>query len=829
MSAERREAAAWTVRPIGDLVHCPARLREATFDLGPSGTVHEALVAAGVLAHPDEPGGEEAQEWIGRTDWAFATWLRADRALLACERVELVVDHVDTLGDVLVNGVRVASTANEFVPLRIPVRAFLRAGVNEIEIRLRGPVAAVLGLERRLGPRPVNGDWTPFPFLRKSACNFGWDWGPRVPTAGVGRIALEGWSGARIAELRPLVTRCDETSATVRVAAAIDRSAPGPWRLRCTLESPDGHIEEVVADVDEERSSVDVEIAVATPHRWWPRGHGDQPLYRLTAALERACGEVDRRSCRIGLRTVELERVPDEAGESFTIRVNGRPIWCRGANWIPVDLFPRDVPDARVEAWLDAAHEANLTMLRVWGGGIYEREAFYDRCDELGLLVWQDFMFACATYPEDEPYPALVEAEARHQVARLSSHPSVVLWCGGNEDILAWWSWGWRERLAEGQTWGRRYWLELLPRVVAELDPTRPYWPESPYSGSMEVHPNEPGRGDRHTWDAKLEAYRTIVPRFCSEFGQQSPPSTATLAERVPSELLGIGSEELARRQRAWGGDAFQYAPLLAERFPPVATLDEWILATQLLQARAYEIAIGWMRANAPRCMGALFWQWNDVWRGHSWSVWDIAGRPKPAWFAVRRACAPMHLSIRPGQADRAATLVLACAAGECGEPPVEAHVRLVDGTGRPIDERSVRLVGRGEWTSEAALPDAWFAETAGGAGTDRLVVADAGGLRTTHRFAHDRDARLPAPVVDVVARSDEVEVRAESLLVDLCLLAELGGAMRSRAVDGMVTLLPGETMRIPMRGEPIDARTARRALRTANDVGRGVEMQAGR
>lgn len=817
LQATRGESIAierWTVRPVGDLVACPAQLRERVFDLGPSGTVHEALIREGVIPHPDEPGGEDAQEWIGRTDWCFAAWIRVPHAAFRRRRLDLVLEHVDTLGDVRVNGVRVASVANEFVPHRIPSRAFLREGVNEIEIVLRGPVSAVEELERRLGTRPVNGDWTPFSFLRKSACNFGWDWGPRVPTVGIGLARIEAWSGARIHAVRPLVTRCDEAAATVEVHVDVERADDEPIAVRVEITAPNGRIIEAIAPCEGE--SAVVEVAIAAPERWWPRGHGEQPLYRVRTLLERACEALDEDVRRIGLRTVAIDTSEDDLGSRFTVVVNGVAVWCRGANWIPVDVFPRSASDERVRAWIDAACDANLNMLRVWGGGIYERAAFYDRCDERGVLVWQDFMFACATYPEDAPYPALIEAEARHQVARLASHPSVALWCGGNEDILAWWSWGWRERLAEGQGWGRRYWLELLPRIVAEVDPTRRYWPESPYSGSMDVHPNDPARGDRHTWDAKLEAYREIVPRFCSEFGHQSPPSIGTLAERVPNELLELGSEELAHRQRAWGGDAFQYAPLLAERFPTPASLDDWILAAQLLQARAYELAIGWWRANAPRCMGALFWQWNDVWRGHSWSVWDVAGRPKPAYFAVRRACAAVHLSFHPF--DGQLSVVCSSAAGEGAARPESVRLRAISGEGTTLDEIAIDLDKATPWRAVAALPDSWLDSFGPRAS---LLVADASGFRAAHRLRSDREDPLPAPCFSVTTREGGVSIRAETLLSELCVLPECAQVVDSRVDDGMLTLLPGEVADVRVTGRSMTADEARRAIRCANHVGR--------
>jgi beta-mannosidase len=800
----------WTVRPIGDAVECPSRVRDGTFELGAGGYVHDALVVAGVIPPIDAPGGEDAQHWVGRTDWCLSAWFRLREADLACGRVDLAFDWIDTLGDVLVNGVRVTATANEFVPVRVSARAFLVAGVNAIDVRLRGPVTAVEALERRYGPRPVNGDWTPFPFLRKCASNFGWDWGPKAASVGLGGARVECYDGGRIAEVRPLVVRCDEDTATVEVHVACEHVADG--EVRATLTAPDGSCVERTAPIGDDGTAC-LPLDVPRPERWWPRGMGGQPLYRLHVAAD-GCSRPEER--RIGLRRVALRTEPDAHGSRFAIEVNGAEVWCRGANWVPRTPLPRGTTAAadRLER---LAADANLNMLRVWGGGIYETDAFYGRCDELGILVWQDFMFACATYPEHAPYAELVEREARHQVARLSSHPSIVLWCGGNEDILAWWSWGWKERLRPGQSWGKGFWLDLLPRVTAELDPTRPYWAESPYSGSMEIHPNDPDHGDRHTWDAKIEAYRTIVPRFCSEFGHQSPPTISSLHDLIPPDGRAVGNAELATRQRAWGGDAFQYAPFLAERFREPRSLDEWAFAAQLLQARAYEIAILWMRANAPRCMGSLFWQLNDVWTGHSWSVLDANARPKPSYFAVARACAAEAIAILP--ADVAAPMVpgsvaIVRAATEKGlRRERRVRARLVDAGGQTLADRWIELSGESPWVARAALP-AELVSPRDRASSVLVVDMPDGDVtrRATWTYVHDRDFAFAPPAL-VARRLDasHVALSSRGLSRDVCI------DERCEPSLGFVTLLPGETLRVACRRDVAEGEIV---VRSAASVG---------
>jgi beta-mannosidase len=408
-------------------------------------------------------------------------------------------------------------------------------------------------------------------------------------------------------------------------------------------------------------------------------------------------GAKERIVRKIGLRTCELDTAADEHGSQFTFRVNGVVVPVTGANWSPASLVPCATRDDRtVERLIDLAAAANLNMLRVWGGGIYEHDCFYEHCDEIGMLVWQDFMFACATYPEDAPMMASVEREAQQQVERLASHPSIVLWCGGNEDVLAWQSWGFRERLAPGQSWGIGYWAELLPRICAELDPTRPYWVDSPWSGSLDVHANDPDHGDRHTWDLKLDGYRSMVPRFTSEFGHQGPANMQSLREALGDAALVIGSPALALRQRATGGDAPQYATFMEAAFRPARDFSEWHWQAQLLQARAMETAITWLRAHPERSSGSLFWQLNDVWTGHSWSIIDGKMRPKPAYHAVRRAAAPKLVTMQPvGVADASGACALRVVLVNDTVSRWNAHVivRRIDVHGKIIAQAQERMV----------------------------------------------------------------------------------------------------------------------------------------
>ena len=353
---------------------------------------------------------------------------------------------------------------------------------------------------------------------------------------------------------------------------------------------------------------------------------------------------------KIGLREVELDQSPDDIGAKWALKVNGREIWCKGANWIPDDVFlTRAGQSERLRARLEQACAMNMNTIRVWGGGIYESDEFYAICDELGLLVWQDFPFACAAYSEESPMRELVEEEARQNVARLAKHPSLVLWNGCNENIWGWFDWGWESK-CQNRTWGAGYYFDVLPSIVKELDPTRPYYPGSPFSGSMDIHPNSDQFGPKHMWDTWNEVnythFRRYSPRFASEFGHQAPPTFATLKRAVPAGELNPTSDTMLLHQKAAQGNAKLHARLL-EWFEMPTDFDDWLYLTQLVQARAMTTAVEWFRTRAS-CRGALYWQLNDCWPATSWSAIDGDGRLKPLGYASKQFFQDRLLTIQP-------------------------------------------------------------------------------------------------------------------------------------------------------------------------------------
>jgi beta-mannosidase len=825
----------WFVRVAEETDDVPVELTGRDVIARVPGCVHTDLMRAGLIGHPNVGFNEDGLRWIGRADWCYHCRFVADPKLFDEDQIDLVCEGLDTVAAIELNGIAIGTACNMHHPHRFGVREALQDGENELRVRFGSPLRHIRSEEARLGRRPVNGDWDPYPFLRKCACNFGWDWGPRVPTVGIWRdIRLHGWSHARLVDVRPLIRREQDggdwlVDVCVSLEWADGRDDDENVRLIAELRDGAEMPAERAQPVSPGFANATVTLRVARPELWWPYGYGEQPLYALDVRLVRSHGSgntgarpdtLDQWAGRIGFRTVRLHTDADDIGSAFAIEINGRAVFCKGANWIPDGLFPTDLAADDYRHRVEQAVGANMNMLRVWGGGLYESPAFYAACDEMGVLVWQDFLFACATYPEEEPYWAQVEAEARHNVARLSQHPSVVLWCGGNECIWAYESWGFKKRLSKGQSWGRRFYLELLPEIVDELDPTRPYWPNSPFSGSLHVHPLDEYHGNRHTWDVRMEGYRDFVPRFVSEFGHQSPPNYATLKEAVGDEELAIESESMRHRQRAGGGNERQYDEPMKIWFAAPSTFSDWHYLAQVLQARSITLGIEWLRAHMPRCMGTLYWQLNDCWAGHSWSAVDAAGRRKPLWYATRRAYAPRLITIHP---VRGRPMLFAVNDTDTAWDAV-AHIRRLRFDGDVLDEAQALFTIRPR-TAETVAEVSAVVAGPGDAHTE-LITADVDNWRAFWYFMHDRKLAYPTPRwsvrVERHAGGVRVQVDAHSLLRDIVIAVDRLDPT-AEVDEQMVTLLPGESRTFEIRTQrelDIEALTTPPVFQCVNPFG---------
>ncbi|MEE1928980.1 glycoside hydrolase family 2 protein [Streptomyces sp. TRM 70351] len=764
------------------------------------GSAHLDLMAAGLIPDPYLDRAEEELAWTHRTHWRYTLTFTA-RPAAPGERVDLAFDGLDTVATVELNGHLLGSTRNMHRGYRFDVRDALADGANELAVTFRPALEYAEEVERELGRREHVYPH-PFNMVRKMACSFGWDWGPDLQTAGIWKpVRLERWSTARLSRVRPLVTVDADGTGRVEVHADVERSGSGPdAELDLTVDVAGRRARTVVPAG---RTTAVATVLVPAARLWWPAGYGAQPLYGLDVTLG-APGRpeaLDRASRRIGFRTVTVDTAPDGTGTPFTVVVNGRPVFAKGANWIPDDHFLTRVTRERLERRVDQAVGAHMNMLRVWGGGIYESDDFYDVCDERGVLVWQDFPFACASYPEEEPLRSEIEAETRENVVRLMSHASLALWNGGNENLWGFVDWGWPEQLA-GRTWGLGYYTGLLPRVCAELDPHRFYADGSPYSPGAPldaVHPNDENHGTRHEWRVWNERdythYRDHVPRFCSEFGFQGPPAWATLTASVHDDPLTPTSPAFALHQKAEDGNG-KLERGFAPHLPQPRTFADWHWTTQLNQARAVAFGVEHYRSWWPRTAGSLVWQLNDCWPVTSWAAVDGQERPKPLWYALRHAYAPRLLTLQPRDG------ALAVIAVNDHDEPWTGHLTLERQTFGGLVQASARVGLRVPARSVARFEPGEALVTPDDAEREVLVVTS-DEARVCHLFREDIElaydpAALSAGVVPVPG-GYRVDVHARSFARDVAVLADR--VAPDAVVDEMlVPLLAGESRSFTVR-----------------------------
>jgi len=799
---------------VSNFDEVPETVRDRDIPATVPGCVHTDLLAAGLIEDPYLDRNEEKVQWIGRTDWRYQCTFDAPANWQEQERVDLVCEGLDTIATVELNGQRVGETANMHHPHRFNIKALLRPQGNTLSITFASAWHYAQAMQEKLGNRPCAYP-QPFNFIRKMACNFGWDWGPILITAGIWQpIYLQAWNRARIAAVRPLVQSADANSAKVEVLVDLELAQPGSAQdalnLQVMLTAPNG--EKVQQNLAVSGKATTVPLEVDKPQLWWPRGYGEQPLYDIAVSLQAApdAGEtLDEWSARIGLRTVRLNTDADEIGSQFIIEVNGKPIFCKGANWIPDDCFPHRIDEARYRQRIEQSIAANMNMLRVWGGGLYESETFYRLCDELGVLVWQDFLFACAAYPEESPFDKLVEAEARHNITRLSKHPSLVLWNGNNENIWGYFDWGWQEKL-ENRSWGLGFYLELFPKLVAELDPSRPYWPGSPYSGSMEIPPLDDGHGNKHVWDAwntdDYTIYRDYTPRFVSEFGHQAPPTWPTLQRAIPADQLTPDSPAMLHHQKAIGGND-KLNNRLAEHFEIPADFDDWLYLTQLNQARAMITGVEWFRSRQPVCWGTLYWQINDCWPVTSWAAIDGDARLKPLWYATRQFYADRLLTFQPDKGNAENSHLTLYAINDTDEAWREnLKVERVTFEGQVLGSHAVSIeIAPRSCQAVLTLPQELAEASDRTREYLRAVEGNQQPATALWFFARDKDLNYPAPSFDAALKSEGathyLTITAHSLLRDVAVFVDRLD-VAATIDDQLVTIQPGDIYTFEIQSE---------------------------
>jgi beta-mannosidase len=620
------------------------------------GGVHTDLLALDLIPDPFVADNEKRVMWVAESDWVYQRTFTVNDDLLAEERVSLVCDGLDTLAEVTLNGVRLGETDNMFRQYTWDVKSLLRDGENELVILFRSPVQYITAKQAE---RPLHGVSQAIeggPYLRKAPCQFGWDWGPQLPPIGVWKdIRLEGRSNARLADVH-LRQQHNDGIVTVMATVAIEQWEPVPLKVLLRVTGPDGTERHAQVAVAGGTQTVTVEQTVAVrvdnPQLWWPNGYGEQPLYAVDVLLLAEGIACDTAQYQLGLRTLELRRAPDTWGESFTFVVNGVPIFAKGSNWIPADSFPTRITDAFLERLIRDAALSHQNMLRVWGGGFYEEERFYDLCDKYGILVWQDCVYSCSVYPMwDEAFIENTRVETVENVRRLRHRASLALWCGNNEMEAGWVAWGWnRPENADLRGDYDRFFHHLLPEWIGAEDPDRTYWPSSPSTGIPFQPPHGQERGDAHYWDVwhggkPFSAYRGQYPRFMSEFGFQALPTLATIGTYAEEADWNMTSYIMEHHQRNAAGNGKMIAHM-TDHYRMPKDFPSLVYLSQLLQAEGIRFGVEHWRRNMERVSGTLYWQLNDCWPVASWASIDYFGRWKTLHYAAKRFYAPVLLSV---------------------------------------------------------------------------------------------------------------------------------------------------------------------------------------
>ncbi len=626
------------------------------------GCVHTDLLAAGEIDEPFYRNNEEELMWIGETDWDYYRDFNVSRGLLKYDRILLHCKGLDTLATIRVNGEVVGKTINMYRSWEFDLKTVLKEGLNKIEIHFDAPLPYLRKKEEEfylpawdVGSYRLNsGGW-----LRKQPSNFGWDWGPKMVTCGIWRdIELIAFNKGRLSDIQILQDHSREGVVGLEIKTGIEALVREEMKVRIEVEFENQPVIEGEVTINNDKDdTAEVEgtlgLEIEEPHFWWPNGMGNQPLYTVKVTLYDHDGMVlDKVSKRIGLRTLRLVREDDQWGQSFKFAVNGIDFFAKGANWIPADTFVSRLNKKDYQKLLVSAARANMNMLRVWGGGIYEDDVFYEICDELGICIWQDFMFSCGTYPTfDEEFMDNVKVEAKQNVKRIRHHACLALWCGNNEieQGIADDKWDIEKVKMSWEDYSKLF-DRLLPEIVGSLAPGTDYWPGSPHSpvGDRADFYN-PRWGDVHIWDIwhgkkPFEWYRKCEHRFNSEFGFQSFPEPKTVYSYTKPQERNITSYVMEHHQRSGIGNTtiIQY---LLDWFRLPHTFEDILWVSQILQALGVKYAVEHWRRGMPRGMGTLYWQLNDCWPVASWSSIDYYGRWKVLHYMARKFYAPILIS----------------------------------------------------------------------------------------------------------------------------------------------------------------------------------------
>jgi beta-mannosidase len=792
------------------------------------GCVQTDLLRNKIIPEPFYRDNEKTLQWIGEEDWEYETAVDISPAILARKHIELVFQGLDTYATVFLNGQGILRADNMFRTWRVDAKPYLKPGSNALQIVFRSPINEVLrqiellpyhlpsisvqdaDVEKGIGTDP---------YTRKAPYQYGWDWGPRFVTMGVWKpVTLETWDDAVIRDFHVAQNEVTADLANISADLEIESHTASPARVTITYtgsDSSESRKTERSVTLHPGLNEVSVPLDIEKPQRWFPAGYGPQSLYRFSASLDLGKSTVDRAEVRTGLRSLILRRDADHWGRSMEFVINGIPIFGKGADVIPFDSFPSLVTAATYRQILQSARDANMNMLREWGGGIYEMDDFYNICDELGLIVWQDFMFGGDMYPGDAEFLENVRQEAIDQVKRLRNHPSIVIWCGNNEVETGWIHWGDRQEFKAqvGQKTAEKVWQDymvlfnrVLPDVVVQYGQPVPYWPSSP-SSNFEADPDSQRIGDMHYWQvwhalAPIEDYKLQLPRFMTEYGFQSFPEMSTIKAFSTPQDWDISSAVMLSHQKNKGGNGRIYDYLL-RYFGQPKDFSAFLYASQVMQAEAIKMGAEHLRRSRPRTMGSLYWQLNDCWPVASWASIDYYGRWKALQYYARRFY--NDLLVSPNEENSALQVYVVSDRQQV--QPAQLRVRLLDLAGKVLEDKSSDIQVK-PLASEVylSLPitqllaerrrDQVFIDA-------QLLVSGRPVSRNLYFFSKMKDVQLPAPEIKATIASDtagyKVTVQSGQLARDVYVSF---GDVDATFSDNYFDLLPGESAEIIVKSK---------------------------
>ena len=786
------------------------------------GTVHTDLLKHNIIENPFYRLNEHHVQWVDKEDWVYKTSFTISKETLEKEQLEIEFQGIDTYSDIYVNNSKVLSTDNMFRSYKVDVKEYLKEGDNELKVILESPIKK--GIEKydaidyqievsdndlaKIGK--VEGDKKVSVFSRKAGYHFGWDWGPRLVTSGIWRpVILKNWNHFKIEDVfirQKILKDSAQLSAEIEILSTKELE-----KSELEISINDTLVVTKEYSLKEGKNKFTVPFTIKNPKLWWPNGMGKQHLYDINVKMNYKNHSDEKRN-RIGLRTIELLREKDSIGTSFYFKVNGVPTFMKGANYIPQDLFLPRVKDSNYHHILHSAKEANMNMIRVWGGGFYENKEFYDLCDEMGLLVWQDFMFACAMYPGDTEFLENVKQEAIDNVKRLRNHTSIALWCGNNEVLSAWERWGWKQKVTKEQsekaantTWQSYVDIfhKVLPEVVEQYDSDRNYWASSPSSelGVPESHTD----GDAHYWGVwwgkePFDNYNVKIPRFMSEFGFQSFPELATVKKYTNPEDHDIFSEVMKSHQRSSIGNGTIKEYMLRHYKQP-KDFESFLYVSHLLQAYGITTGIEAHRKNRYRCMGSLYWQINDCWPVASWSSIDYYGKWKALHYGVKESFKKTIVSFD----DKKDEIKLFIATDSLSDFSAKLALNLLDFEGNKLhswskeiqvkgnDSQSYLSLNKKELIALSENNDQQFLNTT-------LIVNNKAINVKQHFFTPFKDLKLPQPEItfNVSENEDEYIVTLQTKKLAIGVFAY--GNFDENFSDNYFNMLPNVEKKITIK-----------------------------